>query len=388
MPKRPLLMIPGPVEFEPDVLAALGRPTLSHVDPDFVRAFGRVLGRMREVFEAPGGQPFVVAGTGTLAMELAVANVIEAGDRVVVVNTGYFGDRMGKILERLGATAEHVRAEIGDVPDLEAIERAVARAPCKALTVTHVDTSTSVLTPVEAIAKIGRKHGALVVVDGVCATGGEAFRQDAWGIDVCLTASQKAIGVPPGLALVVAGPNALQAWRARKTKVASLYLDFGEWLPIMEGYERAAPLYFATPAVNLVSALDVSLASICSEGIEGRVARHVRIAGAFRAAWRALGLSMLPKRDEIAAHTMSAVFYPEGVDASFVGRVREEGVVLAGGLHPDIKAKYFRVGHMGAVEGSDVLTTVAAIERALLKSGRHLEPGVAVAAAQRELGRR
>jgi alanine-glyoxylate transaminase/serine-glyoxylate transaminase/serine-pyruvate transaminase len=385
MPKRPLLMIPGPVEFEPEVLAAMGSPSPSHMDADFARAFGRALVRMRQVFEAPSGQPFIIAGTGTLAMEFAVANVVEAGDRVVVVNTGFFGDRMGRILERLGATPEHVRTEIGNVPDLDAIERAVSRAPCKALAITHVDTSTSVLTPVEEIAKIGRKHGALVVVDGVCATGGEAFRQDAWGVDVCLTASQKAIGVPPGLALVVAGPAAIAAWRARKTKVGSLYMDFGEWLPIMEGYEKAAPLYFATPAVNLVRALDVSLDRICAEGMETRVMRHVRIAKAFRGAWRALGLSMLPKRDEIAAHTMSAVWYPEGVDVSFVGRAREEGVVLAGGLHPDAKTKYFRVGHMGSVDASDALATVAAIERAFVRAGKRLELGVAVSAAQREL---
>jgi alanine-glyoxylate transaminase/serine-glyoxylate transaminase/serine-pyruvate transaminase len=318
-------------------------------------------------------------------MELAAANLVEAGDRVVIVNTGYFGDRMGRIVERLGATPDHVRAEVGDVPDLEAIERAVSRAPCKALAVTHVDTSTSVLTPVEAIAKIGRKHGALVIVDGVCATGGETFRQEAWGVDVCLTASQKAIGVPPGLALVVASPAAMNAWRARKTKVASLYLDFGEWLPIMESYEKGAPLYFATPAVNLVAALDVSLGRICAEGMAARTARHARIAGAFRAAFRALGLSVLPKREEISAHTMSAIWYPDGVDASFVGRAREEGVVLAGGLHPDVKTKYFRVGHMGAVDVSDAITTVAAIERALVKSGRRIELGVAVAAAQHAL---
>jgi alanine-glyoxylate transaminase / serine-glyoxylate transaminase / serine-pyruvate transaminase len=382
MPKRPLLMVPGPVEFEPEVLAALGSPSPSHMDPDFARTFGRALGRMREVFGAPGGQPFVVAGTGTLAMELAAANLVEAGDRVVVVNTGFFGDRMGQILERLGATVEHVRAEIGGVPDLEAIERAVSRGPCKALAVTHVDTSTSVLAPIEAIAKIGRSHGALVLVDGVCATGGETFRQESWGVDVCLTASQKAIGVPPGLALVVASATAMTAWRSRKKPVASLYLDFGEWLPIMESYERGAPQYFATPAVNLVAALEVSLGRICAEGLNTRTARHERVANAFRAAWRALGLSVVPKHEEISAHTMSAVWYPAGVDASFVGRAREQGVVLAGGLHPEIKTKYFRVGHMGAVDASDTVTTVAAIERAMALSGRRVELGVAVAAAQ------
>ena len=382
MPKRPLLMIPGPIEFEPEVLAALATPSPSHMDIDFAKVFGRALVRMREVFQAPGGQPFVIAGTGTLAMELAAANVVEAGDRVVVVNTGFFGDRMGRILERLGAMPEHVRAALGEVPSLEAIEKAVSSGPCKALAVTHVDTSTSILTPVEAIAKIGKKHGALVIVDGVCATGGEALKQDAWGVDVALTASQKAIGVPPGLALVVASKAAMQVAKTRKTRVASLYLDFGEWLPIMEGYEKGAPLYFATPAVNLVAALDVSLGRICAEGIDARVARHERVALAFRAAWRALGLAMLPKSDAIAAHTMSAIWYPDGVDPAFVGRAREEGVVLAGGLHPDAKTKYFRVGHKGSTDGTETVATIAAIERALARSGRRVELGVGVAAAQ------
>ncbi len=380
-------MIPGPVEFEPEVLAALAGPSPSHMDPEFARAFGRALGRMRDVFVAPAGQPFIVAGTGTLAMELAAANVVEAGDRVVIANTGFFGDRMGRIVERLGATPEHVRAELGGVPDLDALERAVSRAPCKALAVTHVDTSTGVLTPVEAIAKIGRKHGALVIVDGVCATGGEAFRQEAWGVDLCLTASQKAIGVPPGLALVMASRAAMDAWRARKTKVASLYLDFGEWLPIMESYEAGAPQYFATPAVNLVAALEVSLQRIVAEGIDARVARHVKVAHAFRAAWKALRLSLLPQREEIAAHTMSAVWYPEGVAPAFVGQARQEGVVIAGGLHPDAKTKYFRVGHMGSVDASDTVLTVGALERAFHKSGHRIELGVGVAAAQAVLSK-
>lgn len=388
-------MIPGPIEFEPEVLAAMAVPSPSHMDLDFARVFGRALVNMREVFQAPSGQPFAIAGTGTLAMELAAANVVEAGDRVVVVNTGYFGDRMGRILERLGATAEHVRAPIGEVPSLEAIEQAVSRGPCKAVCVTHVDTSTAVLTPIEAIAKVAKKHGALVVVDGVCATGGEALKQDAWGVDVALTASQKAIGVPPGLALVVASPAAMKVVKTRKTKVASLYLDFNEWLPIMEGYEKGAPLYFATPAVNLVAALGVSLERIVAEGIEARIARHRKVAGAFRAAWKALGLAMLPKTEATAANTMSALWYPDGVDAAFVGRAKTEGVILAGGLHPDAKTKYFRVGHMGSTDGIETIATIGAIERALAQAekttaaggGRRVELGIGVAAAQDALGR-
>jgi len=385
MPERTLLMIPGPIELEPEVLRALARPQLGHMDPEVTRAFGRVLTRAREIFLAPGAQPFVVAGSGTLAMEIAVANVVDPGERAVVVNTGYFSDRMRAILERLGARVEDVRAPLGAVPDLAAIERALAAEPTKLVTVTHVDTSTGVRAPIEAIARLAREHGALVVVDGVCAVGGEELRQDAWGVDVCLTASQKALGAPPGLALVMAGPRALQAWRAKKHKVASLYLDLGEWLPIMEGYERGAPQYFATPPVNLILALDVSLGHLVAEGMEARFARHARMAGAFRAAWRALGLTILPVDDSMAAHTLSAVYYPPGIDASFVGRMRTEGIAIAGGLHPDAKARYFRVGHMGAMNPSDILGAVGAVERSLLAGGYRFAVGAGVAAAQTAL---
>ena len=382
---RDLLMIPGPVEFEPEVLQALGAPTLGHTDPAFIAIFGRALKRLREVCLAPGTQPFVVAGSGTLAMELAVANLVEPGDGALVVNTGYFSDRMAKILERHGAQVTHMRAAPGDVPSLDEVETYLARGGFKVMTVTHVDTSTAVLTPVEALVRAARKHGVLSVVDGVCATAGESFHQDAWGADVYLTASQKAVGVPPGLALLTAGPRALEAWRSRKTPVASVYSDWAEWLPIMEAYETGKPAYFATPPVNLVCALDVSLGQILAESMEARFARHQRMARAFRAAWKALGLRMLPASDVVAAHTLSAVYYPDGVDAALVGRVKGQGIVVAGGLHPELKARYFRVGHMNRVGPTDVLAAVGAVERALLAAGHRSEPGAAVAAAQASL---
>jgi alanine-glyoxylate transaminase/serine-glyoxylate transaminase/serine-pyruvate transaminase len=388
MAERTVLMIPGPIELDPDVLRALARPQLGHMDGQVAAAFGRVLARCRDVFQAPGAQPFVVTGSGTLAMELAAANVVDAGDRAVVVNTGYFGDRMRAILERLGARVTEVRAPLGDVPDLGAVEQAIAAEPTKLVTVTHVDTSTAARVPIEPLARLARAHDALLVVDGVCAVGGEELHQDAWGVDVCLTASQKALGGPPGLALVMAGPRALAARRAKKAPPASLYLDFDEWLPIMQAYERGAPQYFATPAVNAVLALDVSLAQIVDEGMEARVARHGRLAAAFRAGCRALGLAMLPAREAIAASTLSAFYYPEGVDAALVGRMRSEGVVVAGGLHPAAKAKYFRVGHMGAMTANDVVGAVAALERALAASGAKVTMGAGVAAAQAALAAR
>ncbi len=385
MSERDLLMIPGPVEFDPEVLRALGTKTTSHVAPEFIAAFGRALKRLREVCLAPSAQPFVVAGSGTLAMELAVANLVEPGERALVVNTGYFSDRMALLLERHGAEVVQARCAPGEAPEVSAVEALLASGRFKVMTVTHVDTSTGVLAPAEALVKAANRHGVLSVVDGVCATAGETFHQEAWGADVYLTASQKAIGVPPGLALLTVSPRAMAAWRARRTPVRSLYADIGEWLPIMEAYEAGRAADFATPPVNLVCALEVSLGQILREGMEARFARHRRMARAFRAAWGALGLKMLPVSESVTAHTLSALYYPEGVDAAVLGRAREQGVVLAGGLHPELKTRYFRVGHMNVVGPGDVLTTVGAVERALTAAGHRAASGTAVAAAQSEL---
>jgi alanine-glyoxylate transaminase/serine-glyoxylate transaminase/serine-pyruvate transaminase len=385
MSDRSLLMIPGPIELEPAVTHAMGEKQRGHLDPRFMAAFSRTLKALRGVFLAASAQPFVVAGSGTLAMELAVANTIEPGDAALVVNTGYFSDRMALILERHGAQVTHVRATPGEAPALDEVKRVLASAPFKVMTITHVDTSTGVLAPVQALAALAREFGVLSIVDGVCSVGAEALRMDDWGVDVALTASQKALGAPPGLAVVLAGPKALAAHRARKTPVRSLYLDFAEWLPVHEAYENEKPSYFATPAVQLVSALDVSLAQLLAEGMEVRFTRHVRLARAFRAGMTALGLSFLPASEQVMAHALSAVRYPKGVDVGLVKAIGAQSITVAGGLHPQLKATYFRVGHMGAVSGADVLSVVGAVERALLQLGAVKHVGDAVAAAERAL---
>jgi len=382
MKDRTLLMIPGPIEFEPAVLAALGAPTTSHLDPAFIDAFGQALQRMRQVFLCPDGQPFVLAGTGTLAMDLAGANLVEPGDKALVVNTGYFGDRFGALLERYGAQVTHVRAPVGGRPSLDEVEAALKADQYKLMTVTHVDTSTGVITDVRGLALLAGRYGVLSVVDGVCSVAGEELRPSEWDIDVVLTASQKAIGVPPGLALLMAGPQAIHAFRNRKTPVANYYADWGNWLPIMEAYEARKPSYFGTPAVNLIWALNVSLGQILAEGMDARFERHRALSRACRAAVAALGLSQVPLRPEFAANTMTAPLYPDDIQgAELLARIKEAGAVLAGGLHPAIRTKYFRIGHMGAANRGDLLATIGALESGLAHCDYQFRPGVGLSAA-------
>jgi len=383
MKDRTLLMIPGPIEFEPAVLQALGAPTMSHVAPDFIDAFGRSLERMREVWLAPTGQPFILAGSGTLAMDCAGANIVEPGDRALVLSTGVFGDRFEDLLSRYGAEVDVIRAPIGDTIDFEAVGRALSQKDYKLMTATHVDTSTAVRVDPKRFGALGLEHDVFTVLDGVCSVAGEGLRQEEWGIDVVLTASQKAVGVPPGLALLVVSQRLLCAWGKRRTPVANYYADWAKWLPIMASYEKRVPSYFGTPAVNLVSALDVSLGQILDEGMAVRVDRHRRISDACKAALTTLGLSQVPTSTEHAAATLSAPRYPKGVDGKqFLSAIRDAGVILAGGLHPRIKAEYFRIGHMGAVSAGDLLATIGAIETGLTACGHAFESGIGVAAAQ------
>src|SRR5512136_348390 len=163
MKNRKLLMIPGPIEFTPEVLRAMGMPTTSHVAANFIEAFGQALERLRQVFLCPAGQPFVVAGSGTLAMDSAAANLVEPGDKALVVNTGYFSDRFGAILERYGAQVTHLRSPVGDRPSLEAVKLTLQEGDYKLVTATHVDTSTGVLTDIAGLGKLTQDLHTLFV---------------------------------------------------------------------------------------------------------------------------------------------------------------------------------------------------------------------------------
>ncbi|HEX3556657.1 MAG TPA: aminotransferase class V-fold PLP-dependent enzyme [Thermoanaerobaculia bacterium] len=383
-PPSPLLMIPGPVEVSPAVLAAASVPPPGHTAPRLIEAFGASLGMMRQVWQADAAsQPFILAGSGTLAMEVAAANLIEPGERALVLDTGFFSERMTAILRRAGAEVTEVGAPVGEAPGVDAVREALRRGgPFKALFATHVDTSTGVRVDPEPLCHLAQAAGVLAVFDGVCATAGERFEMAAWGADLYFTGSQKAIGLPPGLALMVAGERALAARESRRAAPPPLYLDWQSWLPVHRAYEERKPSYFATPATTLVMALEAGLGEILEAGIEARIAAHARTAAALRAAWRTLGLRIVPKSEAVTGNTLSVLLFPEGIDASLLPKIAARGVTVAGGLHPAVKATSFRVGHMGyTVTRPDYLRrTVEAIAGALREAGAAVDVEAAVEA--------
>jgi alanine-glyoxylate transaminase/serine-glyoxylate transaminase/serine-pyruvate transaminase len=279
-----------------------------------------------------------------------------------------------------------LEAPIGETVSLEAIEKELKIKQYKTLTITHVDTSTGVLVDPKPMARLAIKYKVLSILDGVCSVAGEEIKQDEWGIDVVLTGSQKAIGVPPGLALLMVSEKAMQVWGNRKTPVPNYYADWNNWLPIMKAYEERRPSYFGTPAVNLIVALETSLNIICNEGMDKRVKRHQKLATAFRAGIASLNLEILPKTNKVAANTLTAAYYPKGIDgAALLTKIANSNIIIAGGLLSEIKASYFRIGHMGSVSSNDLISVLGALERALLELGHPVISGKSLQVFQNEL---
>jgi aspartate aminotransferase-like enzyme len=326
-------------------------------------------------------EAFVIAGSGTLALEIGVANIIEPGDKILNVVTGFFGHYFVEISRAHGAVCKTLEAPWGKCVEPDQVRKALKEDDYQAVTITHVDTSTGVTNPIEEIGQIVKENsGAFYVVDTVCSLGGMEVRVDDWNIDACVSGSQKCIGLPPGLALLSIGDRALNLLENRNTPVGLWYGDLKNWLPIM----RDPAKYFATPPVNMIYALSESLKAILAEGLEPRFRRHHVIAEAIRAAIETLNIRLVAD-EKCSADTLTAAYYPENIeDTSFRSEMRKRGVVVASTIGP-IKGKGFRIGHMGNVSENDILSTIGAIEGTLAHLGYKFSLGAGLAAAQGKL---
>lgn len=372
MKNHKLVMIPGPTPVARSIQDQMGRETVSFKDPGFVEDFKELVVDLKNLLETKG-ECFVVAGTGTLAMEMAIANTARSGDNVLIISHGFFGDRFIDLCQRRGLNVDVLSSQWGDIVPLEQIEGRLSEKKYSIVTATHVDTSTGVRAPIEQIGRLVKaEEGTLFIVDGVCATAAEEEYVDQMNIDVLLTGSQKAFGIAPGLAIVWAGQRALDRRRTLGT-IQESYLDFEKWLPIMHDPMK----YYGTPAVNLIWALKESVRLIQQEGIKNRYERHRKEAAALQAGLEGIGFSILAKPSCRAA-TLSNVVYPEGViDVDFRRFLAEEGVVVADGIGAT-SGKLFRLGHMGNIDKHILVSALAAIERALYRCGYPVEFGKSV----------
>jgi len=367
-------MIPGPTPTVGPLQIQMARETVSFKDPDFVNDFKELVIDLKKMLRTEG-ECVVMAGTGTLAMETAIANATKPGDRILIVSHGFFGDRFIEMCERRGLTADVLSSEWGQAVSVEEIEAKLKQNKYQVLTVTHVDTSTGTCAPVAEIGAVAKKFDdTLFIVDGVCATAAEPEYMDEMGIDILLTGSQKAFGVTPGLAILWAGPKALERRKALGT-IPDSYVDFEKWIPIMHDPMK----YWGTPPVNLIWALKESLNLIREEGLEERYVRHRKDADGIQAGLEAIGFKILAAPG-CRASTLSIAIYPDGIDdAAFRDILAEEGVVTAASLGA-YAGKSLRVGHMGNIDKHTVVSVLAAFERALHRMGHPVEFGQSIKA--------
>ena len=322
----------------------------------------------------PESQPFVISGSGTLGWDFVAANLVEKDDDVLVLHTGYFADSFADCFETYGVKATQLKAPIGDRPQLPDVEKALKEKNYKLVTVTHVDTSTGVLSEVKALSELVHRVSpeTLVVVDGVCSVGSEDIQFDEWGLDAILTASQKAIGCPAGLCIMMYSGRAIERFKNRATPPSSYFASIKNWLPstfypflvplhssivfgthrlslsVMQNYEAKKPSYFATPSPQLIHALHTSLTQILARPLSERFAIHRETSRRIKSTIASYGLKQLATKPENEANGMTAIYLPEGVKApELLPNLLKKGVVFAGGLHKEIAAKYIRFGHMG-----------------------------------------
>ncbi|RXK39905.1 alanine-glyoxylate transaminase/serine-glyoxylate transaminase/serine-pyruvate transaminase [Tremella mesenterica] len=372
-----LLVIPGPIEFSDEVLYANATPGTAYTSPAFIPIFGDCLRMLRKVLfaeERKDNQPFLVAGSGTLGWDAVGANLIEPGEEALVLATGYFGDSFADCLEAYGAKVTKITAEIGGVPNDEEVIAVLKEKKFKVVTITHVDTSTGVLSPAAHLAELIHTHSpsSLIALDAVCSVASEEIQFDKWGLDVVISATQKGLGAPPGLSVVMVSGKAIKTLEERKSPVGGYYISWKRWLPVMKAYEEGKPSYFATPPVQLIYALHASLTSILSAPLSDRFAAHQAASAYIKDSLTSLGLSFVPLHRSIAANGMTAIKFPPGLKAPDVlPHLAEKGVVVAAGLHKAMAGEYFRIGHMGITavqrERGDLEKVVGAVKEVLSK---------------------
>ena len=371
------LRIPGPTPVPPSVLRASSRAMVNHRGSPFKDVLARVVEGLQRVLETRS--PVVLlTGSGTAAMEAAAANLISPGERVLVLVGGFFGERWVEVLKAFGAEVEVYEYpwEVGADPE-EVARRLRGRPEIAAVFVTHNESSTGVINDIEALSRARAEAGseALLVVDSVSGLGGAPLPMDAWGLDVVISASQKCLMAPPGLAIVAASERAWE--RMKSCRASRYYLDL--WAHRRQLEKGQTPW---TPAIPVIFALDEALQLLEREGAEARFARHRLMRDMVRAGLRALGLEMLVA-DRWASPTVTAVRGPAGVDVDDLCRViqAETGVVLSGGQGP-LTGRIFRVGHMGYATPLDMIAAVAAVEMGLTRMGVPVARGRGVAAAE------
>jgi aspartate aminotransferase-like enzyme len=355
-----LLMIPGPTRVAPRVLKAMSEAIINHRSAEFAEILIETNEMMSEIFQTQN-ESYTITGSGTAAMEAAVGNILNKGDKILNIVGGKFGQRFTQIAEaNKGSTIVH-NVEWGTGVNPEDVKNILEEDDqIKAVTIVHNETSTGVTNPIEEVGNIVKDYEALYVVDTVSSLGGDDVAVDDYNIDICVTGSQKCLAAPPGMAAITVSDD---AWEViDKVDSNSYYLDMRKYRKYGNNEPPETPY---TPSVSLMYAMREALNVIMEEGLESRIKRHHLAAEATRNGVQAIGLELFAQK-EVSSATVTAIKMPEGVsDKDMRGTMRDQyKIVLAGG-QDHLKGNVFRIGHMGNVTYKDIVTTISALEMTL-----------------------
>jgi aspartate aminotransferase-like enzyme len=377
MKKR--LFTPGPTPVPEHVMLKMAEPIIHHRNPEFNEVLTRVNQNLKYLFQTE--QPVLtLTSSGTGGVESTFVSLFSPGDTIISVNGGKFGERWVKMPKAYGLKVVEIKVEWGKAPTAQQILDALRAHPeTKGVYLTHSETSTGTATDVKALSKLIRENSnALVCVDGITAVGAHELRFDEWGLDVCVTGSQKGLMIPPGLAFVALSKRAIAAMET--STLPKFYFDLRKAL---KSYEKNDTPW--TPAVSLVIGVDSALEMLRAEGIENIWRRHERLATAVRSGVVALGLKLF---SEFPSYAVTPVWLPEGIDWKVFNKILKSkyGITIAGG-QDDYAGKIFRISHLGYYDELDMVTMVAALEMTLKECGYKFELGAGVQAVLKSFAR-
>ena len=372
--RKNYLLTPGPTPLPPQVSEAMARPIIHHRTPQFQAVLKEAGEGLKYVFQTQN-DVFILASSGTGAMEAAVVNLLSAGDTALTIQAGKFGERWTEICLAYGVNTEVVDVEWGRAVEPKEIEKRLKANPkIKAVFATLCETSTGAATDIETLGKIIKDTGAVLVVDAISGLGAIDLKTDAWFCDVVVSGSQKGLMLPPGLGFISVSPK---AWKlAEAAKSPRYYFDL-----------RAAKKAWAstdttfTPAITLIIALNETLRMIKQDGLENVFSRHNKMAQATRTAAKALGLELFAPT--AASDVVTAVKVPSGLDGEKLVKTMRDtyGVTIAGG-QSELKGKVFRIAHMGFIEEFDIIAGISCLEKVLAQMGYRFQLGAGVKAAE------
>jgi len=373
--EQQILRIPGPTPIPPSVQRAMTQQMIGHRDQDTKDLIQRIKPQLKPIFGTEQ-EVLMIAGSGTAALETAVVNAARPGDEVLVIVTGSFGDRFAKICEAYEMVTHRLDIEWGNSADPEAVKQFLAdHGNIRAVFATYCETSTGVLNPVQTLAETIHNHSnALFIADAVSCLGAVETKMDAWGIDILVTGSQKAMMLPPGLAFIAASKR---AWKVIENNPRSrFYLDLRKYRD--HSAKDSTPF---TPPISLLAGLEQALNQMHEEGLSEVYARHEVMMNMIRTGFRELNIPLLAT-DEAASPTVTAM-KPDDFEADKLREVVKKhfSLSIAGGQN-HLKGKIFRVGHMGYCSPADILQAISLIEIGLHKIGKEIELGKGVQAAQ------